>query len=155
MAKITCCAMYHCGSHRTDVILWFKNCWVLIIHAREKIRWISCARFPTTSKCCSGKVYRLCHVPLWLKSYICHFVTWNVSRWISCGRLPTTSKWSSGSDIGLQKPMSCIRIGSRTNERIMKKKDGGRKKNTKGKCLEKILPMKLIFSSYHGLPHAW
>jgi hypothetical protein len=27
--------------------------------------------------------------------------------------------------------MSCTRIGSRTNERMIKKKDGGRKKKTK------------------------
>jgi hypothetical protein len=51
--------------------------------------------------------------------------------------------------------MSCIRIGSRTNERIIKKKDAGRKKkNTKengGRANEKILPLKLIFSSYHGV----
>jgi hypothetical protein len=54
--------------------------------------------------------------------------------------------------------MSCIRIGSRTNERIIKKKDAGRKKkNTKengGRANEKILPLKLIFSSYHGVAHA-
>jgi hypothetical protein len=45
------------------------------------------------------------------------------------------------------------------NERMIKKKVVGRKKkkNTKkwrpGKCLEKT--MKLIFSSYHGVAHAW
>jgi hypothetical protein len=42
--------------------------------------------------------------------------------------------------------MSCIRIGSRTNESIINKKDGGRKKTKTngglGKCLEKILPLK-------------
>jgi hypothetical protein len=53
-------------------------------------------------------------------------------------------------------PMSCIRIGSRTNESIIKKKmaDERRGIQKKGKCLEKILPFKSIFSSYHGVAHA-
>jgi hypothetical protein len=52
--------------------------------------------------------------------------------------------------------MSCIRIGSGTNERIIKKKicrakEEEYKRNWRpGKCLEMILLMKLIFSSYHG-----
>jgi hypothetical protein len=46
------------------------------------------------------------------------------------------------------------------NERIIKKKrwrtkeEERKRKWRPGKCLEKIPPMKLIFSSYHGVAHA-
>ena len=76
VVKTTGCVMllmYHCGSGPTEVISWFENGWILIIPAREKIRWISCDRRQTTIKWSSGKDHRLCNVPLWFTSYRSHF----------------------------------------------------------------------------------
>jgi hypothetical protein len=108
------CNVYHCGSSPTDVILWFEMCRLLIAQARRKrLRWISCASLPTTSKWCSGKDNRLVsctgcgssptEAVLWLE--MCRILITQARekrlRWISCGRLPTTSKWSSGKDYRL------------------------------------------------------
>ena len=101
------CVMFCCGSIPTEVILWFENGWILIIQARQKIRWINCVRLPITSKWSSGKDYTLCHVSLCFKSYRSNFVIRNVSNfnytiyrkglwWISCYKLSSTIKWSSG-----------------------------------------------------------
>jgi hypothetical protein len=108
-----------CGSSLTGAVLCFKSCWVLIIQAREKIRWLSYGKPPTTSKWSSGKDNRLVsftrcgsnptQVILWLE--ICRLLITqareNMLRWISYGRLPKTSKWSSGKDNRLVSRTSC------------------------------------------------
>jgi hypothetical protein len=72
--------------------------------------WLSRGRHQRTSKCSSGKEFRLCNMPMRFKSHtvdilwfengwiliIQSFTEEKVLKWISCGRLRTTSNWSSG-----------------------------------------------------------
>jgi hypothetical protein len=124
--RLVSCTRY--GPSLTVVVLWFKNCWILIIQASEKIRWINCASLPTTNKWSSGKDNRLvsrasCGSSL-TEAVLCFKSCWvliiqarekNMVN-LSYASLSTTSRWCSGKHNRL---VSITRCGSNPTHAIL------------------------------------